>query len=156
MTSRQTHPVNDFMMGLVFTMQRRADLIEEAGFSSEADQLRRTLGWIRGMATAWSEEQLTLDEAVHLSGLSYSTVQALVVQGKIENVGQKGSPRIRHGDLPWRPQSPDIEDRVETIHVGGPPRARSAHKLVEDELLDMEGHHDWMTIDQALDEPDRG
>jgi hypothetical protein len=45
-------------------------------------------------------EALTLDEARNESGYSYSALQKMVASGELENVGNKGSPRVRRGDLP--------------------------------------------------------
>jgi hypothetical protein len=49
----------------------------------------------------WELEALTLEEAVKESGYTYSALQKKV-GGEIENVGSKGSPRIRRQDLPMK------------------------------------------------------
>lgn len=43
---------------------------------------------------------VTLEEAAEMGGYSYSHLQHLVAEGKIENVGSKGEPRIRRADVP--------------------------------------------------------
>jgi hypothetical protein len=48
----------------------------------------------------WKLEALTLEDAVKESGYSYSALQKKVASGEIENVGGKGSPRIRREELP--------------------------------------------------------
>jgi hypothetical protein len=48
-------------------------------------------------------EAVTLKEASALSGYSVDHLQRLVATGQLENVGRKGRPRIRRGDLPSKP-----------------------------------------------------
>jgi hypothetical protein len=43
---------------------------------------------------------LTLEEAARESGYSYSSLQKKVASGGLTNVGTKGSPRVRRGELP--------------------------------------------------------
>ena len=49
------------------------------------------------------EENLTLQEAAATSGYSIDHLRHLVGDGKIPNVGRRGSPRVRRGDLPMKP-----------------------------------------------------
>lgn len=64
----------------------------------------------------WREsqlEELTLEEAASYSGLTYDTLRKKVARGEISNVGEKGRPRVRRGDLPVRqsgPPSPKADD----------------------------------------------
>jgi hypothetical protein len=46
---------------------------------------------------------LTLREAAAFSGYHYDHIRWLVREGRLENVGEKGSPRVRKRDLPRRP-----------------------------------------------------
>ena len=46
---------------------------------------------------------VTLAEAHALGGYSVDHLQRLVSNGKIENMGRRGSPRIRRSDVPIRP-----------------------------------------------------
>ena len=48
-------------------------------------------------------EHLTLSEAATESGYSSDHLNRLVVDGRIENAGKKGAPRIMRGDLPRKP-----------------------------------------------------
>lgn len=48
-------------------------------------------------------EALTVAQASELSGYSESHLRFLLSQRKLENVGQKGAPRIRRVDLPSKP-----------------------------------------------------
>lgn len=49
------------------------------------------------------DEELTLRGAAQTSGYSYSHIRRLVDDGEIPNVGKTGSPRVRLGDLPFKP-----------------------------------------------------
>ena len=55
---------------------------------------------IEEKAYAYALEQLTLRDAAVESGYSYSAVQKMVASGELENLGDKGSPRVRRCDLP--------------------------------------------------------
>ena len=46
---------------------------------------------------------LTLDEAAEYSGFSADHIGRSIRRGSIENVGQRGRPRVRRGDLPRKP-----------------------------------------------------
>lgn len=48
-------------------------------------------------------EPVTLREASLMSGYSVDHLQRLVATGQLENIGRKGRPRIRRGDLPVKP-----------------------------------------------------
>lgn len=55
---------------------------------------------IEEKAYAHALEELTLQEAAAESGYSYSALQKMVAGGELENLGDKGSPRVRRSDLP--------------------------------------------------------
>ena len=63
---------------------------------THADELEAAAG-------AERTEAVTLEEAADASGYSYSHLQHLVANGEIDNVGEKGSPRIRRCDVPRKP-----------------------------------------------------
>ena len=48
------------------------------------------------------EEVLTIGEAAGTSGNSVDHIRHLVAEGKIPNIGVRGSPRVRRGDLPLK------------------------------------------------------
>ena len=48
----------------------------------------------------------TLEQAAVESGYSYSALQKMVADGELMNVGKKGAPRIRRGDLPKKAARP--------------------------------------------------
>jgi hypothetical protein len=45
-------------------------------------------------------ESITLEEAAAESGYSYSALQKKVASGDLTNVGKRGAPRVRRGELP--------------------------------------------------------
>ena len=51
------------------------------------------------------DEELTLEEAATASGFARRTLRGKVASGEIPNVGRKGAPRIRRGDLPVQARS---------------------------------------------------
>ena len=59
---------------------------------------------------AYLLEELTLEDAAAESGYSYSALQKQLASGLLENVGGKGSPRVRRSDLPskGRRVEPDL------------------------------------------------
>ena len=58
---------------------------------------------LEAAAAAARIEAVSLEEAASLGGYSYSHLQYLVARGEIQNLGEKGSPRIRHCDVPVKP-----------------------------------------------------
>ena len=48
------------------------------------------------------DEELTLEEAAVASGYSKRRLSELIKEGTLSNVGARGRPRLRRGDLPRR------------------------------------------------------
>ena len=70
-------------------------------------------------ALAADEDVVTIHEAHLLGGYSIDHLQRLVSKGRIENMGRRGSPRIRRRDVPIRPghaNSP-LPNRDEQTHI---------------------------------------
>jgi hypothetical protein len=55
---------------------------------------------LRGILDDDSRTPLTLAEASTESGFSKDRLRHLVAEGRLHNVGRKGAPRVRRGDLP--------------------------------------------------------
>ncbi len=49
------------------------------------------------------DEELTLGDAAKVSGYSQRRLRELIAEGAIDNVGAKGRPRVRRGNLPRKP-----------------------------------------------------
>ena len=75
-------------------LERYAPAAAQA-FKDAADQLQDVL-----QATA---DSVSIKEAATLGGFTIDHIQRLVRQGRIENVGRKGKPRIRCEDVPIKP-----------------------------------------------------
>lgn len=56
------------------------------------------------IAASNGDDELTLSDASALSGYSSDHLSRLIREGKLENLGRKGAPRIRRADLPIRPK----------------------------------------------------
>lgn len=80
-----------------------AEILRRNGHDRSAAMCERHADRMEEAAAARSDEALSLEEAADFGGYSYSHLQTLVSDGTIENVGEKGSPRIRRGDVPRKP-----------------------------------------------------
>lgn len=54
-------------------------------------------------ALEWGSKELTLKEAAAESGYSTDQLRRHIAQGRIQNAGQTGAPRIRRRNLPKKP-----------------------------------------------------
>lgn len=60
-------------------------------------------GELESLLKAELHEELTLKQAARISGYSYSHLRRLMDSGDLPNVGVGGRPRVRLGDLPFKP-----------------------------------------------------
>lgn len=103
---------------IVAELTAMADILEEFGAEAEARAVRRCAELVETRAREWVSEALTLEEAATETGFSYSALEKLIRRGQLPNVGRKGRPRIRRGDLPRKPAPPkdavtsDLADRT--------------------------------------------
>jgi len=84
-------------------------------YERAADELERA-------QRAAAVEALTLQQAATESGYSIDHIGRLVADGNIENIGRKGAPRIRRGDLPRKAIEPQLTRRQvarAVVHRGG-------------------------------------
>ena len=77
-----------------------ADRLRSYGAEAQATVLAKCAEELEQAWREWELEALTIEEAAKEGGYSYSHLQHLVADGKIENVGEEGSPRIRRSDVP--------------------------------------------------------
>ena len=84
------------------------------GWRDEAERLRRysepaANAWedaaseLEAAFARWEIEALTLSEGEAESGYSRATLERMLSDGKIENAGESGAPRVRRCDLPRKP-----------------------------------------------------
>lgn len=91
------------LRALAETWKDEADLLRRRGAPRQADALESAAEELDGRLDAWKLEAVTLEEASEIGGYSYSHLQHLVADGEIENVGEKGAPRIRRSEVPVKP-----------------------------------------------------
>jgi hypothetical protein len=68
--------------------------------SVHADIVEHLAAELQAVIREETAEELTLKSAASESGLTYSAIQKMVANGVLENLGSKGDPRVRRGDLP--------------------------------------------------------
>ena len=137
------HSVIQFALEVAKDRIADAKRLTELGFDADARVMACSARRIIDDAERWTNTAVTLREASEISGLAYSTLQSMVQQGRLENLGETGSPRVRRGDLPRKgvgvfcaaPVEPGIEVPVL------PPSADPLIAIVEEELLAMEREH---------------
>jgi hypothetical protein len=83
---------------------RWAQRAEELGrLSASVDGRRLISEFLAELERLFREEEsemLTLEQAAEYSGYSADHIARSIRHGSIENVGQRGRPRVRRGDLP--------------------------------------------------------
>jgi hypothetical protein len=97
-----------------------AKILHRRGADEQAVVLESCANEVEEEGRLFSLETLNLEQAVAESGYSYSALQKMVSDGTIQNVGKKGAPRVRRGDLPKKPRGrnesskaePDLADLV--------------------------------------------
>jgi hypothetical protein len=80
--------------------REEAAVLRRRAASPQADVLESCAAELEAWAQERELETLTLDRAAEETGFSYSALEKMVRAGKVANVGRKGAPRIRRGDLP--------------------------------------------------------
>lgn len=96
--------------------REQAAILRRRGAEGNAEALESCAADLEVRLRAWQLEALTLEQAVHESGLSYSALQKQLARGEVENAGTKGSPRIRRCDLPRKAGRSGIN----AVSLGGP------------------------------------
>ena len=61
---------------------------------------RQVLADLEGMADVHEDAPLSLTQASQEGGVSTRQLARLIEDGKLENVGRKGAPRVRRRDIP--------------------------------------------------------
>ena len=80
--------------------------MEDYGGYCQARTLVQAAEILEWAQMVWDNEPLTLTQAAEESRFSYSAIQKMVASGESENVGGKGNPRVRRGDLPKKAKQP--------------------------------------------------
>jgi len=97
-----------------------AAMLRTLGSDAPAVLLEKCAADVEAAIREHALEALTLDDAVAETGYSYSAIQKMVAAGTLANVGAKGSPRVRRGDLPRkaRRQTVGIAERILNSRLG--------------------------------------
>ena len=100
-------------------------MLRRRGAQAQAEVLEGCAGELGAAHREAQLEALTLSEAAEESGYTYSTLQKMLADGKLPNIGDKHRPRLRRGDLPRKagqlPRGPSVgePDLAGTILTGG-------------------------------------
>ena len=82
---------------------KAAELREAFGDETRARALEWAALRVEHAVRAHEEEPLTLAQAATRSGYSTDHLARLIRDGHLPNIGRRGAPRLRAGDLPTRP-----------------------------------------------------
>jgi len=94
--------------------RHEAAVLRRRGAAGQAEALESCADELEAWERQRALEGLTLEEAERESGYTYSALEKMVRRGELENVGEKGRPRVRRGDLPRKPrrERPDLVGAV--------------------------------------------
>ena len=137
MTSSYSHPVEQFVEGLLLKWGEEEALYTRRGLTELAALMASIAEEVQSESDRWLDEAITLRETAEICGYSYSRLEALVRVGELPNAGEKGRPRVRRRDLP-RKLSGAVLDRELSSTIRHTSRADSVDDLIEAELLAME------------------
>jgi hypothetical protein len=88
------------MDALIESWHTLAHCMRELGVEIAARSLERCARELARALELDKLESITLEEASTQSGYTYSAIQKKVATGQLANLGVKGRPRVRKGDLP--------------------------------------------------------
>lgn len=77
-----------------------AAILRRRGAGAQADVLESCAAELEEYEREHALEALSLEAAAGESGYSYSALEKMVRRGELLNIGQRGGPRVRRGDLP--------------------------------------------------------
>lgn len=95
----------DLLRSLVDERREEAALYRRRGQEHLAAMAESYAEELEERLDEWQMETLTVAEAAEESGYSESQLYSLLSEEKLPNVGKKGAPRVRRGDLPRKPGS---------------------------------------------------
>ena len=93
-----------------------AEVIARRGvFGDVGSLLKSVADELDGAIEAHDDELLTLDEAVEESGYTRRKIERDLETGRIPNSGKPRQPRVRRGDLPYKPPRTRPKSKGRTI-----------------------------------------
>jgi hypothetical protein len=108
---------------LIARWRADADLFDRYGDAQKAQVCRVHADEVEAAVRAAENDTLTLAEAALASGYSVDRLRHMVAEGRLANVGHKGAPRLRRGDLPIKTRAPGRFDPVAAARALRRPRA---------------------------------
>jgi hypothetical protein len=96
-------PVDRLISRVTARWRSETEILHRRGADEQAAVLESCASELQDEGRLFSLESLSLGQAEAESGFSYSALQKMVSEGTIPNVGKKGAPRVRRGDLPKKP-----------------------------------------------------
>lgn len=85
---------------LATSWRQKATTLREWSAAPQAEALERCAAELEATMREQALDELSLEQAVEVSGYTYSSLQKKVATGQLDNVGEPGRPRVRRGDLP--------------------------------------------------------
>ena len=95
----------DSLLDLAAGWREDADLLRNHGAVEAATTSELHARQVINAVERAEDERLTVPEAALESGFAERTIRQQIAERKLENVGAKGRPRVRRGDLPMRAKS---------------------------------------------------
>ncbi len=84
---------------LVATWRHEAELFARRGLKRESRFCESFAAELEAGIRAWLDEALPYEEAAGEVGIKYDALRKRVERGLYPNVGTRGTPRVRRGDL---------------------------------------------------------
>ena len=109
--------------GLLARWRAEAAILRRGGAQPQAEALESCAAELEEFERARELEALSLEQAVAESGFSYSALQKMLAEGELLNVGRKGKPLVRRGDLPRKAKRGSTPALAEAV-IAGRIRAR--------------------------------
>jgi len=88
------------VLALARQWRGHAAAFREFGAVPQALVLEKCAEELEQSVSEWQSESLSLTEAAEVSGYSADHLGRLVREGKLQNRGRPGAPRVARGDLP--------------------------------------------------------
>jgi hypothetical protein len=95
-----------------------AEVLRRRGAQPQADALETCAAELEEFERARDLEALSLEQAVALSGYSYSALQKMLAEDELTNVGKRGKPLVRRGDLPRKARPAAMPDLAGAVIAG--------------------------------------
>ncbi len=88
----------------IASLGRRAADMELTGGSAVGAATRVLINEVERFLAQQGQELLTLQQAEADSGYSYDHLRKMITSGLLPNMGRRGKPLVKRGDLPRKPE----------------------------------------------------